>query len=204
MDVDSIHNGDFIKVKGVDFGSGATSFNARVASATSGGNIELHLDTTTGPLVGTCAVAGTGGWQTWTTKSCTVSGATGVHDLYFKFTGGSGLLFNFNWWKFTSPVGIGSAWETKKWNNETTVRVVTGAQRNQKLVVDFSRPFAQGNARVCLYDLTGRLATTLLDGGLKSSHLSLPLNRMATRPGAYFVRVTLDNATVLTKTITLR
>jgi hypothetical protein len=205
MDVDSIHNGDFIKVKGADFGAGgAKLFEARVASAASGGGIEIHLDTTTGPLAGTCAVAGTGGWQTWATNQCSITGASGVHNVYFKFTGGSGMLFNFNWWKFTSSVAIGSAWETKKWNNETAMRVVANAQQNQKLVVDFSRPFAQGNARVCLYDLTGRLVTTLFDGGLKSSHLSLPINRMAARPGAYFARVTLDNATVLTKTITLR
>jgi arabinoxylan arabinofuranohydrolase len=96
----NIENGDWIKVKGVDFGSGATSFEARVASASSGGNIEIRLDSPTGTLVGTCAVSGTGGWQAWVTKSCAVSGASGIHDLYFRFTGGSGSLFNFNWWKF--------------------------------------------------------------------------------------------------------
>jgi arabinoxylan arabinofuranohydrolase len=101
MDVCNIENGDYIKVKGVDFGtSGAQTFDARVASNTSGGNIELRLDSTSGTLMGTCAVSGTGGWQTWTTKSCTVTGATGKHDLYLRFTGGSGSLFNFNWWKF--------------------------------------------------------------------------------------------------------
>lgn len=102
MDVAYIENGDYIKVKGVDFGTGAASFEARVASDTSGGKIELHLDSPTGTLVGTCAVSGTGGWQSWTTKSCDVSGATGTHDLYFKFTGGSGNLLNFNWWKFNA------------------------------------------------------------------------------------------------------
>ena len=101
MDVTSINNGDYIKVKSVDFGTGAVSFDARVASASSGGSLELRLDSATGTLVGTCAVSGTGGAQTWATKSCTVSGATGLHDLFLKFTGGSGDLFNFNWWKFT-------------------------------------------------------------------------------------------------------
>jgi arabinoxylan arabinofuranohydrolase len=105
MDVSNIENGDYIKVKGVDFGSGATSLEARVASGASGGNIEIRLDDRTGTLVGTCAVSGTGGWQTWTTKSCTISGASGVHDLLFVFTGGSGKLFNFNWWKFSGPGG---------------------------------------------------------------------------------------------------
>ncbi|RCX14834.1 dockerin type I repeat protein [Anaerobacterium chartisolvens] len=100
MNVCNIENGDYIKVKGVDFGSGATSFDARVSSATSGGNIELRLDSPTGKLIGTCAVSGTGGWQTWATKSCNISGVSGVHDLYLKFTGGSGFLMNLNWWKF--------------------------------------------------------------------------------------------------------
>ena len=100
MNVANIENGDYVKVKGVDFGTGATSFEARVASANSGGNIEIRLDSLTGTLVGTCAVAGTGGWQTWVDKTCKVTGATGTHDLYLKFTGGSGFLFNLNSWKF--------------------------------------------------------------------------------------------------------
>ena len=91
MNVGYIENGDWIKVKGVGFGAGATSFAARVASATSGGTIELHLDSATGTLVGTCSVPGTGGWQTWTDVTCPVSGATGTHDLYLRFTGGSGV-----------------------------------------------------------------------------------------------------------------
>lgn len=102
MNVAQISNGDHLKVKGVAFGTGATSFNARVASATSGGRIELRLDSTTGPIVGTCNVPGTGGWQTWTTVTCPVNGATGTHDLYLRFTGGGGNLFNLNWWQFNS------------------------------------------------------------------------------------------------------
>ena len=113
QDVGTIQNGYYLVFNNVDFGLGAVSFNARVASATSGGNIEIHLDSTNGTLVGTCAVSGTGGWQTWVTQSCSVSGATGIHNLYLKFTGGSGYLFNVEWWKFNctdtadSTVGAG-------------------------------------------------------------------------------------------------
>ncbi|MDP4183271.1 MAG: glycoside hydrolase family 43 protein, partial [Bacillota bacterium] len=114
MNVSNIENGDYIKVKGVDFSSGATSFDARVSSANSGGNIEIRLDSPTGKVVGTCAVSGTGGWQNWVTKSCTVSGATGIHDLYFKFTGGSGFLFNINWWKFTQGISSPTSTATLK------------------------------------------------------------------------------------------
>ncbi|MEV4475863.1 family 43 glycosylhydrolase [Nonomuraea sp. NPDC049504] len=107
MNVGFIENGDHLKVKGVAFGGGASSFTARAASATSGGRIELRLGSATGTLVGTCTVGGTGGWQTWTSVTCPVSGATGTHDLYLRFTGGSGYLLNLDWWRFTSGGGSG-------------------------------------------------------------------------------------------------
>jgi len=205
MDVDSIHNGDYIRVQGVDFLSGgAKSFEARVASATSGGNMEVHLDTLTGPLVGSCAVAGTGGWQSWTTKSSGITGATGVHDVYFIFTGGSGLLFNFNWWKFTPSVSIGTASETWIGPRENSVTIVTDAHKSQSLIVDFLKPPAPNNVRVCLFDLTGRLAAELFNRRLSSSRLTLPLNRKEVRPGVYFVKVSLNNLTMLTKTVTFK
>ncbi|MEU6037579.1 glycoside hydrolase family 43 protein [Actinomadura sp. NPDC047616] len=105
MNVGWIENGDYVKVKGVAFGAGAASFTARVASAAGGGRIELRLGGPTGTLVGTCNVPGTGGWQTWTTVSCPVNGATGTHDLYLRFTGASGYLFNVNWWQFNATGG---------------------------------------------------------------------------------------------------
>jgi hypothetical protein len=101
MNVGWIENGDWIRVKGAAFGAGARSLEARVASATSGGRMEIRLDAPGGTLVGTCEVPATGGWQNWTTVSCPVSGATGTHDVYFRYTGGSGNLFNVNWWRFS-------------------------------------------------------------------------------------------------------
>jgi arabinoxylan arabinofuranohydrolase len=102
MNVGWIENGDSIKVRNVAFGAGAKSFTARVASAAAGGTIELRLGSATGTVVGRCTVAGTGGWQTWTSVSCPVTGATGTQDLVLRFTGGSGYLFNVNWWQFAA------------------------------------------------------------------------------------------------------
>jgi hypothetical protein len=100
INVTSIGNGDYIKVKNVDFLDGVTSFAARVTSSSADAKIELHLDSQTGTSLGTCDVSGA---STWTTKTCTVSGGAGKHDLFLKFTGGSGDLFKFNWWKFDGP-----------------------------------------------------------------------------------------------------
>jgi hypothetical protein len=103
-----IEDGDYVLYKNIDFDKGASGFQARVSSAASGGNIEIRLDSITGPLAGTCSVSATGDWQNWVTVTCNVSGLKGIHDLYLKFTGASGYLFNFNWWKF-SPAGSSPA-----------------------------------------------------------------------------------------------
>ncbi|EFM10096.1 Glucan endo-1,6-beta-glucosidase [Paenibacillus curdlanolyticus YK9] len=92
-----IDNGDYIYFNQVDFGSGAASLQARVASAASGGSIEVRLGSPTGTLVGTCTAAATGGWQTWTTVTCPISGASGIQNVYLKFSGG----INLNWIKFS-------------------------------------------------------------------------------------------------------
>jgi len=99
--VTDIDNGDYIKVRSIDFGKGAKSFEASVASA-SGGSIEIRFDSITGTLLGTCIVKNTGSWQSWAVQSCTVNEVKGIHDVYFVFKGGEGDLFNFDWWKFNA------------------------------------------------------------------------------------------------------
>ena len=65
LDLANIENGDYVKVSGVDFGSGAEKFTANIASATDGGDIEIYLDSLSGKKIGTCQVPSTGGWQDW-------------------------------------------------------------------------------------------------------------------------------------------
>jgi len=102
MNVCDIDDGDYIKVKGVDFGNaGAATFTASVASGTAGGIIKLHLDGVDGALIGSVSVPYTGGWKDWKTVTAGVSGATGIHDLYLVFKGNpAGHLFNFDYWQF--------------------------------------------------------------------------------------------------------
>ncbi|WP_084187204.1 carbohydrate-binding protein [Andreprevotia chitinilytica] len=105
QDVAFINNGAYTFYTNLDFGNGAASMTARVASSAAGGNIEVHADSIGGPILATCKVQGTGGWQNWTTVSCPVSSVSGVHTAYLKFTGGTGNLFNLLWFRFsTTPV----------------------------------------------------------------------------------------------------
>jgi hypothetical protein len=105
LNVGYINSGDWIRISGVNFGSGANGFSARVASNGAGGTITLRIDGTSGTQIGTCAVSNTGGWQTWANANGNVSGATGTHDLYLMFSGASGYLFNLNHFSFTAGSG---------------------------------------------------------------------------------------------------
>ncbi len=81
-----IENGDYTVYKSIDFGNGATSFKAMVATQENS-NIELRLDSPTGTLVGTLPVALTEGWNSYQEQTCNISKVTGVKDLYLVFTG---------------------------------------------------------------------------------------------------------------------
>ncbi|MFA5328070.1 MAG: glycoside hydrolase family 43 protein [Prolixibacteraceae bacterium] len=98
--VTKIDNGDYIKVRSVDFKKGANQFEASVASASADGKIEIRLGSVDGELLGICEVKNTGGMQNWAVQSCKVKKNKGVDDLYFVFKGGEGELFNFDWWRF--------------------------------------------------------------------------------------------------------
>jgi hypothetical protein len=99
QDIGPIVNGSYTYYAGINM-AGSTSFNARVASAGAGGSIEIRLDSPTGTVIGTCTVPVTGGWQTWATQTCGITATTGTHTIYLVYTGGSGNLFNVEWFSF--------------------------------------------------------------------------------------------------------
>jgi arabinoxylan arabinofuranohydrolase len=96
--VTSIHNGDYIKVQGVDFSKGTTSVDVSVASLY-GGNIEIRTDKIEGLILGTINVKTSGEGDSWKTITTPVKNITGIHDLFFVFRGEKELI-NFDWWKF--------------------------------------------------------------------------------------------------------
>ncbi len=89
-------DGSWAEYRHIDFGSGVSSVNIRMASAGSGGTVEFHLDSTAGPLIGSAAIQVTGGWQAWTTTSTPITGAAGVRDLCVVYHG----TVNLNWFQF--------------------------------------------------------------------------------------------------------
>jgi hypothetical protein len=98
--VTKINSGDYLKVRSVDFSKGAKKIEVSVASASTGGILEIRLDNPDGKLLGSFTIDNTGGWQNWKTVMGKVKKTTGVHNLCFVFKGGDGELFNFDWWRF--------------------------------------------------------------------------------------------------------
>ena len=99
MYITNISNGDYIKVRSVDFGNGARKFRANVAAISSDGSIDIHIDDKEGKLLGSLQVANTNGEQNWKVQGCKIAQTKGVHDVYFVFKGTTSDLFNFDWWK---------------------------------------------------------------------------------------------------------
>ena len=124
INIGNIKDGSYIKVSGVDFGDGADKFIASVSANGSGGTVELHTESKTGPVIGKLDVSGTGGWQNWEEVSTNVK-VSGKHDLYLVFRGGSDSLLNMDWWKFEGSGGSSTTTTTS-----TTSSVVTTTSKN--------------------------------------------------------------------------
>ena len=99
----SVTSGGYLFFDNVDFsdaGVGSVQLRVKAASATT---LELHADTQTGPLVGTCAITATG--TAWATQTCTLTQTTGVHTLYVNFAGAAHL----NWMQFQPSTCSGTS-----------------------------------------------------------------------------------------------
>ena len=97
----AVKSGSYVYFESVDLSdAGASTVQLRV-NAASATTVELHADTQTGTLLGTCAIAATSG--AWATQTCSLTQAAGVHKLYLLFGG----TMRLNSLKF-QPVGGGN------------------------------------------------------------------------------------------------
>ncbi|MEU7825601.1 ThuA domain-containing protein [Catellatospora sp. NPDC049133] len=105
-----IEDGDYWSYTPVNLRN-ITSARFRVASPGAGGRIEVRTGAPNGTLLGTATFGGTGGWQTYTDVTATLSASTTTGPLYLVAKNpsgdtGQGSIFNVNWVDF---VGQGVA-----------------------------------------------------------------------------------------------
>ncbi|MET9548897.1 PQQ-dependent sugar dehydrogenase [Streptomyces sp. NPDC006627] len=101
--VGDIHNGDWISFKPYILGD-ATKLTARVASAGSGGTLEIRSGSVSGRLLGTAKVEPTGSWETYKDVSTAITKAPSrTTTLYLVFKGtGTGALYDVDDFTFTT------------------------------------------------------------------------------------------------------
>ena len=136
-------NGDWIKFSNVNLGSGYSTIRICVGEPAdyAGSKVEIRSgNPNTGTLLGTLVVADTGGWGILAEQVTTLTGASGVMDIYFVFRGGYGIG-NFDWFNFEELVtsveesGMPSSFALKQnfpnpFNPETTIsyRISAGSE----------------------------------------------------------------------------
>ena len=98
MYIYDIDDGEYIRLRGVDFGSGAKQFSI-TAAATGGVTITLRLDGVDGEVIGTAVISKTGSIENYKPFKTKVKGAQGVHDLYLCFDKKQGDV-RLDWWRF--------------------------------------------------------------------------------------------------------
>ena len=102
QEVSGIDNGDWLQYNYTDFGSTkVNNFQARVSAVNSGGSIDIRLDATNGPIIGTLNIAPTGSLTTYTTQNCGISPTVGAHKIFLMFSGSSSGLMNLNSFQFS-------------------------------------------------------------------------------------------------------
>lgn len=94
--VTAIHNGDWLRVRNLDFGKkGAKKLKMGFGDIKSRGVIEFCLDSKDGQSIAKLPV---------NAKAITFklpAKIKGIHDLYIIFHGPEGELFDFDWWQFS-------------------------------------------------------------------------------------------------------
>ncbi len=86
---------------------GIDTFVTRAASASTGGTIEIHLDSPSGVLIGTCTVPPTGDAQSYVNACAELSTTNGTHTVYLVYPEASEQLFALEYFGFfTASPGL--------------------------------------------------------------------------------------------------
>ena len=95
-----IHNKDVAGYKYIDFGKGADSVSIKVAPGKNAGKINILLDHSWGPSIGSIDIPGNGNGKTWVTVTAKIKKTIGVHALWLNFAGDGDDLFKVDSFKF--------------------------------------------------------------------------------------------------------
>lgn len=101
LSVVDVNNGEYICVRGVDFGKNKARRFEVSALPLEGGNLKIRLDVPDGKIVGNVNIPQGNETSKYELYSCEVNAVSGIHDLYLSFEGENNKdLFELDYWKF--------------------------------------------------------------------------------------------------------
>lgn len=101
LSVVNVNNGEYICVRGVDFGKNKARRFEVSALPLEGGNLKIRLDAPDGKIVGNVNIPQGNETSKYELYSCEVNAVSGIHDLYLSFEGENNKdLFELDYWKF--------------------------------------------------------------------------------------------------------
>lgn len=101
LSVVDVNNGEYICVRGVDFGKNKARRLEISALPLEGGNLKIRLDAPDGKIVGNVNIPQGNETSKYELYSCEVNAVSGIHDLYLSFEGENNKdLFELDYWKF--------------------------------------------------------------------------------------------------------
>lgn len=101
LSVIDVNNGEYICVRGVDFGKNKARRFKVSALPLEGGNLKIRLDAPDGKIVGNVNIPQGNETSKYELYSCEVNAVSGIHDLYLSFEGENNKdLFELDYWKF--------------------------------------------------------------------------------------------------------
>lgn len=198
-----IDNNDWAMYAGVELGSEdypviADSIVVSASSNTSGGKIEIRIDSLSGEIISELEIENTGSWYDFKEfKAPVVGKADGMHDVYLLFKGDSSEeLFRIQTLRFIpreNPTNI----------EETTENILP---RNFELYQNYPNPFNSstvikytipfdGKISLKIYDQLGREVVNLFDGYQTAGTHTVRWNGKSNygaelSSGVYFCKVT--------------
>lgn len=101
LSVVDVNNGEYICVRGIDFGKNKARRFEVSALPLEGGNLKIRLDAPDGKIVGNVNIPQGNETSKYELYSCEVNAVSGIHDLYLSFEGENNKdLFELDYWKF--------------------------------------------------------------------------------------------------------
>lgn len=101
LSVEDVNNGEYICVRGVNFGKNKARRFEVSALPLEGGNLKIRLDAPDGKIVGNVNIPQGNETSKYELYSCEVNAVSGIHDLYLSFEGENNKdLFELDYWKF--------------------------------------------------------------------------------------------------------